>query len=243
MSIELETSVTTVAPPVPVQQASAFASWLERFRERKLAASGLDLRWARFLITFLILGISLAFVPNPTVAESGEIVTIVAGVLMCVYFAHMLLFRLQLSLLEACVLIALIGNFEGLLLTMPGIRSVGFFWMGLMIPMIAAWVLYGAVKGIIQAELLQVSSPLKRAWFIISGVITIAAPALILCGGAFWLAREQSMLISANMRAWSVPLIVFGCIGLALRVRMGLLARRAARAALARPVNATSSGT
>jgi hypothetical protein len=97
------------------------------------------------------------------------------------------------------------------------------------------WIFYGAVKGLIQAEVLAVTSPFKRALFILSGVFTIASPVLLLCGGTLWLARVDSRLISPGMSAWSVPLVITGCIGLALRVRLGLLTRRAARAALANP--------
>jgi predicted outer membrane lipoprotein len=148
------------------------------------------------------------------------------AVLLCAYFAWLLFLRLQCSLLEWIVLIAFLGNAEGLLVTTPGFGAMKAVWA--LAPLVAAWVLYGMVKGLVWADILGVSAPGRRIGLLFLAWFQTAAPAMVLAGAMLLLGRQARGLVSRDLAAWGLPLLIAGALGILARL---WLERRVARAA------------
>ena len=85
----------------------------------------LDARWMRWGLTASVLLSALSFLPVSAGTIYAPAALLAFPVLLCLYFTAILLRRLQCSLLELCVLIALLGNVCGILITTPGFVSSG----------------------------------------------------------------------------------------------------------------------
>jgi hypothetical protein len=219
-------SIETVVPPTP----PAKIGWWKRQGLIAKAAADFDRRWWRWIITGLFLSVSpMLECPHATVKAAGKYVAVAAGLSMCLYFAHLLFRRIQCSLLELLVMMAFLGNAVGLILTMPGVLSAGKNWLMLLLPMIGAWVFYGALKGLIQAEILGATSPLKRLFFLLAGWLNVATPALFCSGIFLHVLREERSFAGSGLDKWSLPLVALGVIGLIVRLWLGMKTMRAAK--------------
>ncbi len=163
------------------------------------------------------------------------------GVLLCFYFGHILLRRLQCSLLEFMVIGAVLFNVEGLLLTSPGFMAFGWLWASWLGLVAAAWVLAGAVNGLAASQILSVTGSAPRLGLLAAHWAGAAAPALLLTGGALCLAKPHGLfedsyavraLVAPRMTEWGLPLLIVGATGLFLRFWLGIKVRRLARAKL-----------
>ncbi|HEY3324775.1 MAG TPA: hypothetical protein VGP72_30260 [Planctomycetota bacterium] len=202
-----------------------------------------DQGWVRRLNTVLaalvVLGMvagTLPFAPAWMQARF-DIIALFCGVELCVYFGRLLFQRMQCSLLEWCVIIAFLGNIEGMLLTTAGFHALGILGWAMAL-LVLGWVLYGTVKGLAQAAVLQIEEPGRRVWLLAANWYTLAAPAMLLAGLGLHYGRKARMgLVGPKLESWAVPLLVAGALGLALRIVLGLKAARAAREILAAPDN------
>jgi hypothetical protein len=209
----------------------------QRLRERKRAAAGFDLGFLRWLLCLSAILTPANLVDGvDCVRVAAGINNVVFGVLLCVYFGHILLRRLQCSLLEFSLLIVVLGNALGLLLTTPGVYYLGWTWITALLSVVTGWVLFGAVGGLTQARLLNATRPLSKVGFMLSGWLTTAAPALVIGGAALWLSRwgdaQISAFVSPNMSTWGIPLLLAGIVGAGLYFWLARKAGLAARAIL-----------
>jgi hypothetical protein len=210
-------------------KASRLKSIWQRRRQLKDAAAGFDLRKALILATLLPLSMLALSIPNTTVQEIIPWLLMIGALTTAAYFGHILLFRLQCSLLEFCLIIAALGNLEGMLLTTPGIFSIGREWVMVLAPLGVAWLFYGAVIGLMQAELCGRRGAFMRLFHIVSGWLNTGALAMLGMGTALWLYRHDTKMLTRNVSAWAIPLMVLGALGLVLRFWLGRSARRAAK--------------
>jgi hypothetical protein len=205
-------------------------------RERHALRHGYDLTWGRHALTLVSVTTTVNAVGwmKPGLALAATIADVVFGFLLTAYFAHLLFRRLQCSLLEWCLIIAVLGNAMGLILTTPGLERLSATGGALGL-LVSGWVLYGAVVGLAQAKLLGLRHALARLGVLILAWLRIASPAL-LAGGAVlvWGSRwgVDSRWVSAGMHAWGAPLLAFGLVGLVLGGALEWKAARAAREVL-----------
>jgi hypothetical protein len=198
-------------------------------------ALGFDSGWLRWLGTLLVFPLAANIAVTVVWAQWVALVANVSfASVLCLYFAHLLFRRLQCSLLELCVVIAMLGNVEGLLLTTPIARTMGIGWALPLALVLAAWILYGAVLGLVQARMVGVVSPLPRILLLLGAWLTTLAPALILAGtilafGHSW----QPRIIPRNLVPYGIAMLVVGALSLFLRIGMGWFARRVALKQLA----------
>jgi len=220
-------------PPAIVQKQAApegrVARWRRCRRELKLSAAGFDLQRILPLAGFLLSAFGAAVVPNATVQAVVPWMVAASVLLIAIYFGHILFFRLQCSLLEFCVIIAALGNLEGLLLTTPGIFSVGRDWVIVLAPLGVAWLFYGAVIGLVQAELCDRRGTFARLFHIAAGWLSTGAPALLALGAILWFGRNEKRVITPNLAVWAIPMLVAGALGIVLRFWIGRAASRAAK--------------
>ena len=190
----------------------------------------LDRRWARWLISLFAIAALTAFAPiNEPLRWAGAIGANGFALLLCVYSGWLLLRRLQCSLLELCVVICVLGNVEGLLLTTPGILSYGWA-MWALAPLSAAWILGGAVKAAAQARILGEVDPLPRVTLLLLNWLALASPAMLIAGLLLHYGRLFSnVLVSRNMAARSPLLIALGAAGTLLFIALEYRVNRAAR--------------
>lgn len=215
--------------PTAARIASRLKSIWQRTRQLKEASAGFALRKALVLATLLPITVCASLIPNTTVQEVVPWLVTIGALTMAAYFGHILLFRLQCSLLEFCLIIAALGNLEGLLLTTPGIFSVGREWVMVLAPLGVAWLFYGAVIGLMQAELSGRRGTLSRLFHIVSGWLNTGALAMLSVGVFICSYRERTQLIPKNLGTWAIPLMVLGALGLVLRFWLGRAARRTAK--------------
>jgi hypothetical protein len=193
-----------------------------------------DFGWLRWLLTLCVLaGAANFFIDyNEALQWTALIVDAATGLLLCLYFGHILCRRLQFSLLEFIFMIAVLGNFEGMLFAIPGILQL---WLPLTILAlaVAAWIFYGMAIGLTQARILGVTSSGKRLLIFAAAWLTTIAPALILSGLILSFGRqcygEAHKIISRPMAQWGPWLLALGVLGMIIRVWLG---RKVARAAL-----------
>ncbi len=200
-----------------------------------LPASTLDLGWARWVLSLLVLPTLLL----PMLGSSQTDLRVLAptaafGLLLAGYFIHLLLRRLQIGLLEWTFVIVLLGNLEGFLLTAPGVLSTPFFWVPLA-PLLAVWILYASVMGVIQAELLQITSVPQHLLLITLQVLALASPSLLILAGILEAATYYPWIAGEALGAWKWPLAGAGVMGLGLRFWISRRTVRAAKAALENP--------
>lgn len=209
--------------------------WLARARTLRAEAKGFDLAWARWALTVMILGpLSGVFAAYSNLLWLTEVVNGVFGLMLCLYFGHILVRRLQCSILEVLVLVALLGNLAGLVVTMPGMTRSPELAVPLLMLMMA-WGLYAAVIALAQARLLDVNGYASRGLLLLIGWLASASPVLLGGAGVLWYLQDaqHGMLVSEHMASLIVPLAAFGAFGLIARCVLGLKAVRAAKRILA----------
>jgi hypothetical protein len=216
-------------------------STAERRAQRKrlsALANSFDLRWARWLVTLTAPLPAAHLLLQTQSLQSSHALALVAGVgtgafgvMLCLYFAWLLFRRLQYSLLELLVLVAFLGNLEGLLLTMPRFVSLASGTWAL-VPLSAAWILYGAVMTLTQARILEVEKLGPRVLLLLANWWILAAPALIVLGGVLCFGGNLDGMVSRGMAAWGAPLLAIGAAGCILYVWLSGKTRRAARGIL-----------
>jgi hypothetical protein len=192
-----------------------------------------DLKWARWAVT----GLALATLSEATLLHEGRwwiavTVNLLCGLFMVFYFGHLLLRRLQCSLLEWCAIIILLGNAEALLFTTPGILKSVTFAIPVSV-LIAAWVLYGSTLGLVQARLLGVEQAAGRLGILLAAWWSLAGWSLLLGGAllsAWGYGETGQRLIGPWLGAWRVPLVVAGLCGLLVGWWVRSKARKAAKA-------------
>ena len=207
-------------------------------REWSAAAKGFDsgwLRWPLNLCTLACAANFFAFVDYHEVFQWTALIADAAtGLLLCLYLGHILFRRLQFSLLEFVLMIAVMGNFEGLLFTTP---AIFFGWVGLasLALLVAAWILYGMVEGLVQARILGVTKPWQRVLILVAAWLTTIVPALIFSGAFLSLGLNEGLktIISRPMAQWGPWLLALGVLGLVIRVWLGRKVRRMAKEILA----------
>lgn len=206
----------------------------QRMTREAILARGLDFSWLRWLLSLCVLLWIAILVSNHTyLASAAAICSAVFSTLLFLYFCWILIRRLQFSLLELCLMIALWGSVEGLLIGTPNFRSQGFLVWSL-IPLSAAWVLYGMVTAQIQMRILDVSKPALRILLLVGSWFVIASPAMLIAG--LLLSSDHLFpksviphMISPGMAVWSIPLLLLAGVGLGLRLWLDRKVVRAAR--------------
>jgi hypothetical protein len=223
--------------------ASATASlgtlnWWARFRQRRksraLASQGFDIKLLRFpVVVTAILAALLPFDLHSAVTLAATIAFPIFALLVCAYFFHILMRRLQCSLLEFGLLIVVFGNAAGLVLTSSGIMALGWNWMLTLGLVLTAWILYGAVRGMCQARLLGLSAGPLRVLLMLAGWFTTAAPSLLFLGFALTLPayyhESFARMIGHNLVRCGIPLLAAGLAGIAVEIVIHWKVRRAAR--------------
>jgi hypothetical protein len=228
--------VAASGPGRTARSASSFprlANWwrARRAKRKRLAqaSKAFDLRWARWLVTLSAPLTVANFLPFGKVLE--WVAAVGTGAFaggLCLYFAWLLFRRLPYSLLELLVLVAFLGNVEGLVLTTPGLANVATGSWALA-ALTAAWVLYGAVATLSQARILALEKPALRLLLLFGNWLILATPALVVVGAVLQFGGPLDGLISRNMQAWSAPLLALGGAGCVLYVWLSIKTRRAAR--------------
>ncbi|MGD0092585.1 MAG: hypothetical protein ABSE73_21935 [Planctomycetota bacterium] len=210
--------------------------WWARRRERKKilaqTSAGFDLRWMRWLVTLAVplTAATLLFLHKDPAWEAA-IGTGVFAVGLCLYFAWLLFARLQCSLLELIVLVAFLGNAEGLILATPNLAGLApASWV--LAPLVAGWVFYGMVVTLVQAKILALEKPVPRLLLLACNWFVLAAPALCVAGVFLTYARfapQDMKLVGRGMAAWGLPLLATGVVGLLMSFWLERKTRRAAR--------------
>lgn len=198
---------------------------------RKEAAHGFDVGWLRWAVSVLALAsITNLFSIIPGVMRIATIANGALGMLLLCYFGHLLLRRLQCSLLEFCVLIAMLGNMLGWLVTIPGISGNPPALVSAS-ALLSAWVLYGAVMGLTHARLLAADRQLARLALMAFVWLSTAAPVLIFVSATIWFFKNtgKGLLVSPDIERWALPFFVVGLCGLVLRLVMTIVTVRSAR--------------
>lgn len=203
----------------------------------------LDRLWLRWCVTAFALGAIFYFLLDKRYLTYMKHAYAIFGVLLCLYFAQMLLFRLQCGLLEFLVMSIAFGLFEGLLLTTPGITEIALY----LSPLVGGWILYGAVSGIVRAELMALpGEPSRRARLLqMAGAwLGIAAPAMLLLGGVIRILAWKEFMLIPELLTWSWVLLVFGLAGLVGDLWIGQRVMRLAKKLVktARPAAALPAG-
>lgn len=197
--------------------AKLFRKWRVRRRRRRATAARVDFWVLRWLLMVPIL--LLVLTPfNPLLdwkkAFFGSYFGY--GILLALYGGHLLLFRLQSSLLEWLLMLVFLGSVVGSIVSVPAFHLA---WMPLtcLASVFVGWVLYGAVIGIVQADLLGVDKPAGRIALLVLGWLTTAAPGMLSAAYlVFDLGRvERWLMVSHSMAAWILPLAGLGLLGLA----------------------------
>jgi hypothetical protein len=197
-------------------------------KRRKPREKPLDLWWLRWLATVVPFVATALLIHNNGDMLYAWIPAAVFGGLLCIYFGHILLFRLQCGLFELLVMTAVLGLIEGLMLSTPGVTRIAL-WLS---PLVLAWILYGAVVGLARARLLNATSTRASVLHMFAAWLGIAWMALAALSITMWSLSEQSTLVSPEMKAWCWPLFILAVIGLALDIWLGVKTSRRARAVL-----------
>lgn len=195
---------------------------------RKAREKPLDIGWLRWVATAIPFAAVGVFVYNHDYLVYAWIAAAAFGTVLCFYFGHILLFRLQCGLFELLAMTAVLGLFEGLMLSTPGVTRIAL-WLS---PLVLAWILYGAVIGLSRARLLEASSTLACMLHMMAAWLGIAWMALAGLAIGIWSMSEHSNMVSPEMRSWCWPLLILGAAGLALDVALGVKAMRRAKVVL-----------
>ena len=200
-----------------------WAQWKEyraRRREETRRAGRFEPAWLRWVVTaFSVAMLANCFQRRPDVAFAGAVACMGFGFVLCLYFAWILFRRMQCSLLQWCVLTAALGLVEGLVISSPNFTALGMLLWSL-VPMLGGWILYGAVRALVQGRLLGIQGSLPGTLLMGANWWILAAPALFL--GGLFLALGHAIpkldnLVGSNLAQWGWPLLGMGIPGLGLR--------------------------
>jgi len=193
----------------------------------RFSRSNYDWRWLRALITLC------AFVTVGACCLRDYHWLILPGIgavgaMLCLYFGHLLFFRLQCSLMELMALTMVFGLIDGLVLSTPGALKMGLY----LSPAVAAWILHAAVSGIVTATLCGASGIRARLLFIGAAWLGGASLGLIgLSTAVIGMSHDERLGMSGYL-PWAWPMAVAGLIGMVLNIRLGMKTRRCAKAIL-----------
>jgi hypothetical protein len=209
-------------------------TWKWLFAQR---INAFDVRWLRWAATFTagVCGFSIAFFGQfpwlllPSIAA--------LGIVLCLYFGHLLFFRLQCSLLELLATTTFFGLVDGLILSTPGALKLGLYFS----PMVAAWVLYGTAAGLVQTRLLGPLSERKALLHIAAAWLGNASLALLCVGVAILFAASNPRLGMQSYTVWSTPLVIVGTLGFIVDLWSAVKIRQRAKSLLAPAVPALNS--
>lgn len=201
-----------------------FFQWLWRGIAGGCRDIKFDMRWLRLTASVLVIATAatlfiqqLYWLCLPAVAA--------LGVALCIYFGHLLLLRLQCSLLELLAITTTFGLIDGLVLSTPGALKLGLF----LSPTIAAWILYAAVSGIVAATLSGSTGTGARLLHIFAATLSVAAFAFLGLGVAILIAADSEKFGMSTYSVWAWPLIVAGVIGFGLNIRLGIKTKKRAK--------------
>lgn len=200
-----------------------------------VAGTRLDSARLRWLVTLAVVPwvIGLGYVSSGPLGAGWNLLAPVLGVALSLYFGHLLLFRMQCSLLEWLVGSILLASMEGLLLSTPGVlANVGFVL--LLAPMLCAWILFAMIRALVTARILNVEATWQRALWIIFHAALLLAPGALIAGVGIYLGGDIPHLSGSEFTPFGLPLMVLGGVGLAVNSLVVWKTKRAARAALAK---------
>jgi len=214
---------------------------LERRKARRALSTrfrkGFDSAWLRRLTTLVVIctPVILALdmtpaIPAGTAQTVFMISTFAATGLLCAYYAQLMFLRLQCSLLEWCVFTVFLGNAEGLLVTTPGFTGVATLWPLMLL--VAAWVLYGVVRGLVRASIWGVTEPARRVWFILAAWFVSAVPALLISGVVILAGRSIKGMVAQRLVIWGWGFVALGVAGSVFHFWLERKTNRKARALL-----------
>ena len=234
--------------PVPNPSASVaprggiVVRWLQRRRARREASRDFDSRWVGRALLLPVIASQFVWFPVANAVSAALLLaTALCGALICAYYAHLLLARLQCSLLEFLVLIAGLGSWLGMLLASPALYALGTHWVVILTLLGGGWVLHGAVLGVAQARLLGVESPAARACHILLGWITSGSRGVLLLGLSLSLIRladrrSFAEMLGQRLATWGTALFIAGIAGILLSFVVNFKTRRAAQKILGETV-------
>ncbi len=196
-----------------------------------LKATWWDTRFDMGVFRIIITILMFTLIPclfTPQLISVGLNFVALLGVALCIYFGHLLLLRLQCSLLELLAITTTFGLIDGLVLSTPGALKLGLF----LSPTLAAWILYAAVSGIVTATLSGANGTGARLLHIFAAMLSVSAFALLGLGAAILIASESEKYGMSTYRIWAWPLIAAGVIGFGLNIRLGIKTKKHAQALL-----------
>ena len=197
-------------------------------------------KWTPRVLSLLALLIPSSFLAPSACAQTvfiGTASTFAAAA--CLYFGCILLRRTQCSLLDFCVIVAALGNVEGLLVASGAPHALNLYIWPLAL-LLAAWVLHGAVRGIAMARLLNATTAPHRLGILMAAWLSSASLALLIAGGflAFFTGQETRVYVTPGMARWGLPLFLAGIIGAGMWLWLHRLTARAALRLLSVPAQA-----
>jgi hypothetical protein len=185
------------------------------------------IHWGISLFALAALAVFAPF--DPILNWTGLIGSMGFSLALAVYYGWILLRRLQCSLLELWFLIAMLGIVEGLLVSAPGLLTLGSPLLSL-VPLSAAWILGGAVKAMAQARLFDLHHVGARIGLIFANWFSLASPALLLVGLTLYFGRGiNDALVSRTLAGAGLPLFIAGGVGLVVYIALEIFSARAAR--------------
>jgi hypothetical protein len=211
---------------------SVLASVKSWYRRRKVCAAlraELEPWWTRWAVTLALIAIIVfAILDN----QDGAIISsCVFFGLMALYFLLILLRKMNFSLLELFAAALIGGTINGLLLSMPGM--LGTPWVALSLALaVTAWILYGVVKGLVCAQVVQADGLSARLGWIAAAWWTSVAPGFLIAAVILFYFSDQKQFITPAWRWWAVPFLCFGGAGIVLKIVLGLRVRKHALAAV-----------
>lgn len=209
------------------EQAAALSVPLTN-RSIRAKRTGFDMGKLRWAVTLaLVFTAANLFILTPWLQAVGSAANVAVATGLGLYFGHLLFRRLQCSLAEWLVIVIAMGSAFGIMVATPGVGIVWevSIWLA---PLIVAWIFYGAVLGLVHAELLGLSGIPARSMLIAAGWITSVSPACMALACAIRFGSIWPGFLGGRLLDWSMPLGIFGALGM---IGGYALRRRVARAA------------
>lgn len=179
-----------------------------------LRASKLDLSLLRWTLTGAALALGGCAFLGGNDTWIVPYACIVFGLAMTAYYGHILIWRLQCSLLDLIVSTAFLGNAVGMLLVTLG--AVGAAWAAwATLPLLTGWTAMGAVHGIIYARLIGTTSPLVRASLLLFAWLQYLAPPFLIIGCTLEILGRNSVMeksLGRQVMSYSLPLLIAGAV-------------------------------
>jgi len=191
----------------------------------------LDSPWMRRLSTFAVIPSAVGLILRGR-DEIWSYVAALFGIVVCAYFVHLLLLRLQCSLFELLASSVLLASVVGLTISTHGVLQSPSLIL-LLLPMLVAWILYATIRAVVTAELLKVKrADIRTAWILVNAALLLS-PALLLAGLLIFFGGYFKALSGSEFTPYGMPLAVLGVVGIALDCYVRSKVKRAARVAVA----------